>query len=47
MHLEMHNKITKNFRNTQIADIREDIGYCFYLECVVKYNSSLIAKEWY
>ena len=25
----MHRKFTKDLWNTQIADIREDIGYCF------------------
>lgn len=26
----LHRKDTKDLWNTQIADIREDIGYCFY-----------------
>lgn len=25
-----HRKFTKDLWNTQIADIREDIGYCFF-----------------
>lgn len=37
MHLEMHNKITKDLRNTQIAAIREDSGYCF-LEYILSHK---------